>query len=130
MTDLEVPEGAPEPKFGETDLVVYHYGNALEPHFCFLSDPKWIGEGWCYWATYVQSPAAGRPSGGAGGWDKETQYHLPETFHEQLLAMQYRARAKALAAAETLKEARTEAEAVDVTVGVFLAHAAETPSRE
>lgn len=118
MTDQDE---RPEPKFTETDLVVYYHQNDPKPHFCLLTQPRWHGDhGWRYWVTYIQTPSMGYPSGGASSCGEEDRFHLPETAYEQLLAMQYHARAKALAAAEALTQAEKEADAIDLTLKVFL----------
>lgn len=112
------------PKFAKGDLVVNtQYAKPGDvPVLVILDSPEWYDGShvFRYGVHYVQRPELGYPSGGSSWTTREQWFHYPTTGHEQLLALQYKARARSTAAEAEARKAAADAAAVDVALGVFL----------
>lgn len=120
----------PAPKFTKGDLVVNtRYGKPGEPpNLVVLDEPTSDKDGtkFYYGLHFVQNPHLGYPTGGSMWSTSEEHLRYPESGPEVLLAMQYTARARAIAAAKEAESAAGEADAVDKAVAVFQRTAARS----
>lgn len=124
MTDLReiapVSSATDDPPFADGALVVYR-SNRHGPDLAVASSPQRdANDGtWSYWLNFLQEPARGVPSGGAGGMFPARTLRAPETTEEQLLALQYHTAARVVALTEDLAHAQDDAHAVTTALRVF-----------
>lgn len=116
-----------EPPFATGTLVVYERRKdrfddvADKPRFALAAaDPTWSTKSneWCYGLIYVQHPESGGPSGGSSWSTPATELRLPCWPDEKLLAAQYHAKARVIAAEAELKTAKAESAALVTTLAM------------
>jgi hypothetical protein len=119
----EWPEGM-TPRFAKGDLVVTtRYAKAGDPPQLVVLDEANYEESrnrFVYGVHFVQFPHLGRPSGGSAWSTSEGYLHRPQSAHEELLALQYKTREKALKLREQLTQAEQVADAASVVLSAYL----------
>lgn len=113
-------EQPPPPPFPPGTLVVYARREDV-PQFALAIQPTYNehAQEWMYGKHYVQFPTEGKPSGGASFSTRASELRLPSAPDERLLAAQYRAKARVLAAEQESKAAAAEYAALRQTLALI-----------